>query len=444
MKVSEFVTSMVALLIVSVSLFAAEPSPTECGSRTTECGPSDVLQSCPDSWMSSVLDQSSMTGDWSGLRPQLEESGITFEADVTQLYQGVTHGGRDERFRYGGHGDYVTNIDFDKVAGLKGLFLKVRAEHRFGDNINADTGAFLPAGLTADLPVIDSNDVYLTNFLFTQFVSETTAFTFGKLDSLDGDLNAFAHGRGKDQFLNAGFVANPALLRIVPYSTLGAGLIQILGPEDMLTFLVLNSVDTAETAGFEELFNDGVVLNVEGRFRTDFFNRPGHHLFGGAWSNRELVALAQDPRFLIPGGNIPIARRDDAWGLYYNFDQYLVVDPDDSSRGWGLFGRAAITDGNPNPIEWFLSLGIGGNSPIACREDDTFGAGWFVNGASDEIGPVTTALLGLDDGHGVELFYNVAVTQAIHVTADLQILEPASTRLANTAVVAGLRVKIDL
>ncbi len=427
------------LLAAFVTVFdlpcSAQDSPvtaTEAGSESGGC------------WYEDLVSRQQFTGDWGGVRPQLAESGVTFEADITQLYQGVARGGSEQRFRYGGHGDYVTNIDFGKLAGLEGLFLKVRAEHNFGETISGNTGAFLPAGLTGDLPALDSHDVYLTNLLFMQFFSETTGVFFGKLDTLDGDLNAFAHGRGKNQFLNAGFVANPALLRFVPYSTLGFGVIKILGPEDILKFSVLDTKDTTKTDGLDEIFDQGVLLNAEGRFRSDFFNRPGHHLFGGAWGNREFVSLDQNPRFLIPGGSVPIARQDNSWALYYNFDQYLVVDSDDPAKGWGLFGRAAITDGNPNPIQWFLSFGVGGNSPISGREDDTFGAGWFINGVTDEFGPITTAVLQLDNGQGIEAFYNVAVTDYMHITADLQLVEPAAQNRGETALVAGLRVKIDL
>ena len=41
----------------------------------------------------------------------LEKRGIIFDADVTQFYQGVASGGREQEFMYGGHGDYVLNLD---------------------------------------------------------------------------------------------------------------------------------------------------------------------------------------------------------------------------------------------------------------------------------------------------------------------------------------------
>ena len=57
----------------------------------------------------------------------------------------------------------------------------------------------------------------------------------------------------------------------------------------------------------------------------------------------------QDPRILIP--NVPINQSDDSWPLYWNMDQYLVVDPRNQKRGWGVFAQAGIADQATNPID---------------------------------------------------------------------------------------------
>ena len=116
-----------------------------------------------------------------------------------------------------------------------------------------------------------------------------------------------------------------------------------------------------------------------------------------------------------------------------------MVDPCDSSKGWGVFGRAAIGDDDTNPLEWLISFGIGGNSPIAGRESDTFGVGWAYSSTSDELPGV---ILG-NHGEGVELFYNATVTPWFHVTADLQFIDPAARRI-DDALLFAIRVKMDL
>ncbi len=384
-----------------------------------------------------------LTGDWYGNRACLAECGITFDLDLLHFYQGIARGGLEREFDYGGAGDYVGNIDFGKLGVQDGLSLKVRAQHRFGENINGDTGAFMPAALAADLPVAGEEDLVITNFQFTQFLNDRFALFFGKLDTLDGDRNAFAHGRGKTQFLNSGFVGNPIALRTIPYSTLGCGFF-VLGDEGtpVLSYTLLNSQDTTETAGFDELFEDGVAMCAEARVPTRFWGLPGHQLVGVTWNSRDFVSLGQDPRIILP--NVPINEASGSWSVYWNFDQYLAMHDCDPTKGWGVFGRAGIADNDTNPLEYFLSFGIGGNNPNRGYQNDTFGMGWFMAGTSDEIGPLMTGVLGpIGDGHGVEIFYNREVTKWLYLTPDFQVLFPARENV-DPSLVFGLRAVMQL
>jgi porin len=377
------------------------------------------------------------SGDWLGLRTHLKDSGVTVDANVAQFYMGAVTGGLESSGRYAGHGDYLMNIDGDKALGMKGMFIKLRAEHRFGQSIGGLSGALLPSAVASDLPDPQSEQVYLTNVLFTQMFSETFGVFAGKIDTLDGDQNAFASGRGVTQFSNVAFVGTPIGLRTIPYSTLATGFVILQDLQPVFTFSVINARETVRTSGFDELFNDGVTLAPELRLPTQFFGLPGHQLFGGTWSSRNYVSLDQDPRIILP--NIPIARSSDSWSLYYNFDQHLVVDSSDPKKGWGLFGRAGIADQATNPIGWFLSAGLGGNSMISGRSDDTFGAGYYFAGTSSELDPLLDlALGGVGDGHGSEVFYNMAVTKWFRLTADAQYITPAREAV-NPSTLLGMR-----
>ncbi len=406
--------------------------------RASDC--ISPLATMPASPFEDLWTSPNATGDWFGARSALGESGIGFEADLTQFYFGVVNGGLQRQSRYSGHGDYVINLDGGKLGVQEGMFVKLRAEHRFGQSVNFDTGALMPATLAADLPVADSDHVYLTNVLITQMFSENFGVFAGKMDTLDGDLNAFAHGRGKTQFSNLGFVVNPIALRTVPFATLGTGFVLLHEQEPIFTFSVLNAVDTTRTAGFEELFNDGVVLSAQLRVPVTLFDLPGHQLIAGTWSSRDFVALGQDPRLIIPP--VALAKREGSWSAFWNFDQYLWVDPHNEGHGWGVFGRAGVADDRTNPLGWFLSFGVGGNSLLPGREEDTFGAGWYYVGLSDEVGPLLTTALGpLGDGQGVELYYNAVVTEWFHLTPDLQVLVPGR-RSVDTDLILGLRGRI--
>jgi porin len=365
----------------------------------------------------------------------MAERGIVLDADVTQFYQGVASGGLEQNFLYGGHGDYVLKFDFDKLSGQEGLFLQLRAEHRFGQAINTEDGSFAAPAVLANLPALGTEDVILTNVLITQALSEQFIVFAGKLDTLDGDVNDFAHGRGKTQFFNMNFVFNPIAVQTIPYSTLGAGFSILQDFEPVFTFTVLNATDTTTTSGFSELFADGVALAAELRLPTSFLGLPGHQNVGATWNSREYIALGQDPRIVLPG--IPIARRDGSWNLRWNFDQYLHVDPSDAKRGWGVFARAGLSDANPNPLHWNVSCGIGGTSPLIGREADRFGIGWYYGAVSSELGK-NFDQINPDNGTGVEIFYNMAVTRWFELTPDLQIID-GGIRSADTAILFGLR-----
>jgi porin len=165
-------------------------------------------------------------------------------------------------------------------------------------------------------------------------------------------------------------------------------------------------------------------------------DRPGHQLLGGTWNSRTDTSIAQS-YISYPDVAIPTTRG--SWCLYWNFDQFLVVDPADDARGWGPFGRGGIADPNTSPDNAFLSFGVGGNVPGRSRREDTFGVGWYWASASPKIGMLNTSRFGpVGDGQGIECFYTYALTSAVRITPDLQYVVP-TLRLAEPAMIAGVR-----
>lgn len=386
-----------------------------------------------------LLDSPALTGDWHGLRNCWAERGLSFYGDNTSFYFGNTAGGFKRDFDFGGHGDYIALVDAEKLGLAEGLSLKLRAEHRFGETLVSDAGCFFSPTIAADLPVYNSERLYLTNVLLTQKLTDSLAVFAGKFDTLDGDLNAFAHGRGKTQFSNIAFVFNPIVSATVPYSTLGAGVVLTDDDAPVAMFTVLNSTDTSGTSGFNQLFNDGVLLSASLRLPTQLGGLPGHHLFGGTWNNRTYTNLKES---YVEYPNVTIPTTRGSWCLYWNADQYWAVFPGESLRGWGSFARAGIADEVTSPLSWFLSFGIGGDSPIASRPADTFGIGWYYAATSSLIGPLITAQFGpIGNGQGVECFYNYQLTPAIRLTPDLQVLVPSLTD-NSTALIVGLRAQL--
>jgi porin len=157
------------------------------------------------------------------------------------------------------------------------------------------------------------------------------------------------------------------------------------------------------------------------------------------------------PGLLIPVE--PLNEEKDAWTVYYNFDQYLWNPDQDPNRGLGVFFRVGVSDGQANPVKYHFNLGVGGKGIVPGRPRDSFGIGWSRLEFSDDFVSFLRKrlALGLQHEDAFELYYNFAVTGWLNITMDLQVIEPGLKKKltsnglehVNTAVVSGLRVKID-
>lgn len=191
---------------------------------------------------------------------------------------------------------------------------------------------------------------------------------------------------------------------------------------------------------------------------TNFFEKHGEHHVGGIWKHVDLLDLTfssppvpEYPYPPVPAGPPTIG---DSYTIYYGFDQYVQTYPGNRRgplqsklpRGWGVFGRASVSDANPTPFRCFLSAGIGGDSRLGKDRGDTFGIGWYYNGISDEFGPGPRALLGPRDGQGIELYYNFRCMPWLTVTPDVQYIKPGISNftVGGDAFVYGLRVNVIL
>ena len=106
----------------------------------------------PPPWSGDIWQRSQLAGDWFGSRNKLAENGLSFFADLTQYYQGVTTGGLAQQFKYGGRGDYLIDIDTAKAGLWQGGHLDLRGETRLGQDCNEIDGAFALSNFAMALP----------------------------------------------------------------------------------------------------------------------------------------------------------------------------------------------------------------------------------------------------------------------------------------------------
>ena len=393
--------------------------------------------------------RSTLTGDWGGARSGMAEKGLTFDVTTTQIGQGVVDGGKDHTWEYGGRANLTFKLDTQKLGLWPGGFLNLELEGNWTSSVNNKTGALMPANTNQLFPLPRGDNFAIPDLSFIQFLSPFFGLTFGKLDPMIGDRNDFAHGKGDVQFFNTAMSINPVAL-VIPYTPLGGGVIVLptKDPNDaILNLLVLSANGKATTTGFDDLDSDSLIFTAEGRMRTGLFGHTGHQLLGFLYSTKRYNSIDQRLGFVIE--NRELQSVNDTWALYYNFDQYLSEDSRKTGRGWGLFGRFGASQGDPIPVEYFFSIGLGGKG-VGNRELDRFGAGFYYILIEDPKLklPFSTRKF-LEDEYGFEMYYNVALTPWMLLTPDFQVIEGAQKRRAtgarstiDAAVVLGMRIQL--
>jgi len=415
---------------------AGDSASFDAGQETP--APPDTPGPALDPYLNGTQSSRFLLGDGFGLRSLAEERGLAFYVSSTQFEQGVAAGGLRQAFGWGAKFDMLAHLDSAKLGLWEGGMVDLFAESRLGQSVDGYAGALSPTNLAMYFPKPDQDITAITGLKFTQAITERSGIFFGKLNALNGDLEKFLKYPLTARFWNAAFNFNLALDRY-PYSAPGAGFYAAPERGPALAFLVLDSFDSPRTSGFENLGRNGVFLYAEAKQATEFFGLPGRQVLAGLYGTGSFTDLSPASFVELPHGTAVAPKKAGTWTLLWNLEQRLLVDSEDPDRGLGLYIQSGLGDGNPNPIRWFLSVALCGNSPVPSREGDLFGIGFY------DLGPSSLAeslVPGLRDERGVELFYNLRITPGCHLTPDLQVLHPGLAP-AETALLFGVRLKVD-
>lgn len=458
-----FCPSTILVLALQGMSFAQQPSDKhEDGVSTSQ--PAAAVEAAPSKYAGPWQTWPKMTGDWGGARTALENKGIKFELDVTQVFQNNAHGGAetDNGTRYSGSGDMTLTLDTQKM-GLwgYGTFI-LNAEPKWGNGINGKVGSLLPANFDATKPGADDCMMTLSEWFLVQGIysgpAGKAAVVMGKVDlSRAFETNEFANDE-RTQFMNVAMRNNPQIGAVAGYTGLAAALLYF--PTDWLSILTaIGDTDgRASHTGFDTAFH-GDVRNFgiahEWQIKIKPFGLPGTQRFAFAWSPKHLKYVnpvwpldKMSPALIRLLGlktvnklspYLPYERGDDNVLVWYNFDQYLYVKPGDPKQGFGLFGRFGYAREDVNPLAYFYSIGMGGKGLIPERPRDTYGVGYYYGDLSNRLPSI------LHSEQGIECYYNIEITPWCHLSPDLQIvMDPGGTSEHDVALVWGLRLQMSL
>jgi porin len=436
----------------------------------------------PPTWGGDLGSRPRLTGSWLGLRDELGKKGVVFDIDLLLTPQSLAAGGRNTGAEFWGNADYTLNVDTGKLGLWPGGFLHAWGDSSFGRNVFHESAAIVPVNTAALLPFPNEQTTALMSAMFTQFLSPKFGVFAGKISPLDSTTGEF-YGNYRTQFLNTG-MAFPMNLCLVPLSAYGGGIVVLPSRNLVLSAMALDPDGTPTGNSLTKAFQHGAMVFASAAATIKLFELVGHQTVGFTWSNKQRFSLLQDPanlarallteqfpRLANPGPLLegilkrffpkllipvrPPNMQGSTWGMFYSFEQYLWQPQGEPKRGIGMFFTFGASDGNPNPIQYFYGLGIGGNGVVPRRPKDNFGVGWARTQFSDDFVPLLRQKLdlGLNSEDAIELYYNAAVTPWLHGTLDLQIVNSGlkktldssgKLRNLNTDVIAGFRLQVRL
>jgi porin len=383
-----------------------------------------------------------LTGNWCGKRTCLAQNGLQIESSLTQFYQGVASGGFEQEFLYGAKFDLYMLGDTGKLGLWEGGKLQIHAmDWQFGENIIFDAAGLAPANLLLLTPEPKAS-FGLTHLLYQHELGGGYEVAVGRVNMLDLWTVFYPDfGRGLDGFMNASVLVPLSVVPSLPLITNAAGIIKAGDRGVEASFMVLETLHSPTTAGLS--FPNGVTLLGALRKYTNLGGLPGSHTLVGSYATGKFTSFDTEGWIIDPEGGISPTAKTGTWTALYLGEQRLWQDPCDAKRYTKLFGYAGFSEPANSPFQCTASLSVEKFGPFRCRPNDRTGVGYFYNALNSDFQDAFSPVNPVDDVHGGEIYYNTAITPWFRLTANLQVLRPASVA-EDTALVLGLRARIIL
>lgn len=385
------------------------------------------------------------TGDWGGLRSDLEEAGLEFGLSYQTQWQQNFRGGRQTRNggRITGSYDLDFDLDFKKLGLIPrnadfelGYYIKAKGDHN--DSIQDRTGSLNDPNADP----ADDKAIYVRKWWFwSKFFDEKLDIRLGLVQTHKDlfDVSLYANHEDRD-FLSRWSFRNPT----IPHEA-GMGAFVKVEPVEGW-YLQAATLDAQaeryhtqfDTAFHEEDWYIGIwETGLTPEWQTAKGPMPGRYRIG-FWYDPTLREVFED----LDDDEEPELRGRDM-GLYAGLDQMAWKENDDpkDDQGLGLFTRFGGRPGDVHRVSCYWEAGASYTGLIPDRDRDTLGFAWTNGIVSDryrnEIDPRA-------DAESVyEWYYRCFVTPWLTVSPDFQVIaNPGGTRDARDAIVGGVRVQV--
>jgi porin len=467
----KLVTALAASSAVTSSVFGQAtnaPAADPMAAFKTDKGLISLTKAAPEltpvsDYTGDFWHRSTLFGDLGGWRTRAYDDGLTLDAQLTQVYQGVVSGGSADGK---GHGQYnglfEANASMDTAkAGLwsGGLFY-LTEQTSFGHPLKNQPGNLSPVNATALWPKSYQDSSVLMEYYLAQALPLNTVAIVGRLDPSNFlDQNSFSD-TSDNQFLNVSMNSNPLFGRFLTYSTYAA--LFMTKVTEGLTLEYGAWTPNSQPGEYGGNWNDyGIAMIPHLTYHA--FNHAGMIQVIGAYTSKDAVDVS-NPRF-VPGainGNPPT--KSDNWIVELAGEQYFwepegaLVPKAEGGRkedyqvatkdfgadqpGMGIFYRFSYTPADRSAYDVYLSGGLGGRGVIPGRPYDRFGVGsyWLKESSDFKDQPVVATTL--QNEVGLEAFYNFAITPYVQLSLDAQWIAMSGKQSSDNTVILGTRLNI--
>lgn len=390
---------------------------------------------------------STLTGDWGGLRHQLDEQGIKFTGDYSGETAYNAHGGQHRSARYSQNIKLGVQLDLGKLYGLhNGDKIQLTVNDRRGNSASDDL-------VGNRLPIQENYGGLYTRL--TELSYERTLFT----PALNLKLGYMAMGNdlgGLDSgilcnFMNAGFCGHPLNMSggsgwtNYPNAHLGARVKYDFSPAWQLRVAAFN-VDPQSNGNSSRAWHvgpkhtTGTVVPIELVYKHAS-ELPGEYKLGYYYDSSNVQRIGSDKHVSGRGGH------------YLLIDQALWNSQTSEGRTLHAFGQYSAASKAASPFSRWYGAGLVLYKPFAGRPRDTVALGYgraVPNPRSRDVlqqaaEASDNAFPNLDSAEQLlELSYGYQATPWLILRPDVQyIIEPGafSGEKIDNALILGLQVK---
>ena len=373
-------------------------------------------QAAADDWAAPVMAQ----------QRALSDAGINLGAGITQFGQGIASGDGNPGFPLGGKVDVRLGLNGAQFGLWTGFSVSAHFEQLYGHSANEQgDGSIIPVNAALAFPQLGgtSTDLSLT---VSQDLGSHVSVTVGKFNMYDAVAsNPLIGGGGETTFWNLGLAV--PISGVTPPYIIG-GLLSVKTELANFSFRIYDPRDAQDLDVIRQPFAQGATFSLSTTIPLTLAGRSGFHTIRGVYSSAKGLNLEDIPQLLLPPGSAQVTGQKK--GYYfgsYAFQQYIWQDSEQPTRGWGVFGQIALSDGNPNPVRASAILGIGGSAPFQGRSDDRWGIAWFYYKFSQHLKDgLSTIGEGLNDERGVEAYYDAGLVNHIRLGPDAQAIWPGT------------------